>query len=386
VTAQPASAAIVPYRSKTPTIVQFAADGVAADMRVEPLDRQRRTSLYTIRLASSDESVSGRLIGVNPSGDAVELGDLSVAPGSIGGARLTVAAPRGGYRAVYLEIRSERLLLQVEAPKPPSQHRVRPVALATVFLALGAVSLGAAAVALALPQPPVLRGPDHATAGDPVRVQYATHGYGNERYTARYDDGVVFASGALDAQNGELTLALPNDAVNRRVWIAVTTEGLLGAAASVTSFAVVAQPSHKAIAAAPLAHRPPAPHVAMPAPPIAVPPPAPKTMPAPVTVVRQAPSETAGMLSFDASAAAGSSLAVRVMPHRTGMTVAMQDASGETLAEREIAPGTTRVTLPMPDQPAQYFLVLHYDAEDGAQTVVRPVRAVAPRAGQAISR
>ncbi len=92
------------------------------------------------------------------------------------------------------------------------------------------------------------------------------------------------------------------------------------------------------------------------------------------------------MLTFDASAAAGSVLAVHVMPHRSAMTVAMQDASGETLAEREIAPGTMLVSLPMPELPAQYFLVLHYDAEDGVQTVVRPVRAVAARAGQVISR
>ncbi len=128
-TAQP-TAAIVPYRSTTPTLVQFAADGVAADMRVEPLDRRRRTSLYTIRLASSDDGVTGRLIGVLPSGDAVELGDLLVAPGSIGGARLTVTAPHGGYRAVYLEIRSARLLLHVEAleaaaPAPRSPGRRR---------------------------------------------------------------------------------------------------------------------------------------------------------------------------------------------------------------------------------------------------------------------
>jgi hypothetical protein len=77
---------------------------------------------------------------------------------------------------------------------------------------------------------------------------------------------------------------------------------------------------------------------------------------------------------------------VRVMPHRSTMTVALQDIDGATLAEREIAPGATSVTLPMPERPAMYYLLLRYDAEDGLQTVVRPVRAVAPPAGQASSR
>lgn len=450
--------AIVPLRRKTPQIVQFAADGVAADMRVESLDRRRRTNLYVIRLASSDDAVTGRLIGVLSSGDAIELGDLAVAPGSIGSASLAVATPRGGYRAVHLEIRSDRVLLQLNAPKPPARRHLRPLAAAAGLLTLGAVSLGAGALALALPQPPVLSGPEHATVGDIVHVQYATRGYGAERYTARYDDGVVFASGALVAQNGELALSLPSDAVNRRVWVAVTTQGFLGAAASVTSFAVVPPPrgaevparvlsfaarrdpgpdgetvlasylavadrgvvalqdeTGKVIATAPFTHvgtsrlpvaaaysdRPLTARVsvergqthanasvALPAPPrtaAATDAPAPPH-PLPAPIAPRAPSETAGMLTFEASAVAGSELAVRVMPHRTAMTVAMQDADGETLSEREIAPGATSVTLPMPDHPAVYFLLLRYDEEDGVQTVVRPVRAVAQRADQQISR
>ena len=92
------------------------------------------------------------------------------------------------------------------------------------------------------------------------------------------------------------------------------------------------------------------------------------------------------MLSFAADAPAGSELPVRVMPHRTAMTVAMQDADGATLAEREIAPGTTGITLPLPDRPATYYVLLRYDADDGLQTVVRPVRALAPAASHESSR
>ena len=67
---------------------------------------------------------------------------VAVAPGSIGSARLSVATPHGGYRKVYLEIHSERVLLQVEAPKPPDRPRVHPLAIASAVLALGVVSVG----------------------------------------------------------------------------------------------------------------------------------------------------------------------------------------------------------------------------------------------------
>ena len=373
--------AIVPYAATTPKIVQFATDGVAADVRVEPFDRQSQSNVYAIRLASSDAHLTGRLIGVLPSGGAVELGDVAVAPGSVGSARLAVAAPRSGYRKVYLEIRSERVLLQVEAPNPPPRRRVHPLAVAATALALGAVSLAGGAFALALPQTPVLRGPDRATAGAAVHVQYVTRGYGTGRYTARYDDGVVFASGPLPAPSGEITVELPSGAVNRRVSVAVATQGLLGGAAGFTSFSVVApQVETKRLAVVPV-HRylpPAAPTSLDPGSSRAV---ASSTLPvqppspAPAPSVASVSSQTPGMLVFEGRAVAGAPLAGRVMPHRTSMTIAMQDANGETLAEQEVAPGTTRVTLPLPDRPGTYYVVLRYDGEDGAQTVVRTVQA-----------
>lgn len=375
--AQP-SAAIVPYRSKLP-VVQFAADGVAADVRVEPLDRRQGSCLYAIRLASADENVVGRLVGELASAEPVELGDLAVTPGSIGGARLAVMPPPGGYRAVYLEIRSERVLLRVEAPKPPSAPRFRPFGVAAIVVGLGVLSAGAGTLAVAVPGQPVLRGPERAVAGDLVHVQNAARGYGSEQFTARYDDGVVFASGPLESRSGDLTLPLPRDAAHRRVWVAVTTQGALGSAAGVTSFAVAAAATARIVARAPFAHVVPLPR------PQAVAPPPPVKTPAP-SLPPRLPSETAGMLSFEPNPVAGSVLAVRVMPHRSTMTVALQDADGATLAEREIAPGAASVTLPMPERPATYYLLLRYDAEDGLQTVVRPVRAVAPPAGQDSSR
>ena len=102
-------------------VVQFAAGGVAADVRVERVDRRKRSCWYAIRLASTDADVTGRLLGVHRNGDVTDLGGVAVAPGSIGAARLAVIAPRAGtYRSLCLEIRSENVLVRVDAPVPPS--------------------------------------------------------------------------------------------------------------------------------------------------------------------------------------------------------------------------------------------------------------------------
>jgi hypothetical protein len=446
------TAAIVPQRARNPKIVQFAADGVAADVRVEALDRRRRTSMYTIRLASTDADAFGRLVGVLASGDAVDLGSVVVARGSIGGGRLTVAPPPGGYEAVYLEIRSDQVLLQVEAPKPPRPRRIHPLAMASTLVASAAIAAGAGSLVTALPQPPILQTPDRAIAGSAVHVPYATRGYGSLAYTARFDDGVVFASGALEGKNGDIEIGLPPQSANRRVAIAVSLRGPLGAATGLTSFAVAPPPApHVADVPARVlsfaARRDPSPygetilasylavadrgtvmledrrgkiiasapfsHVGTNRLTVA---PAYRTQPltarividhgksravASVVLAPQAaaggdPSATrhapraraamqpeaplppnAGMLAVEGRPVAGAPLAVRVMPHRSTMTVELQDASGTTLAEREIAPGTTHVAMPLPNDAAPYFLVLRYDRNGSEETVVRPIRAVA---------
>jgi hypothetical protein len=83
------------------------------------------------------------------------------------------------------------------------------------------------------------------------------------------------------------------------------------------------------------------------------------------------------MLSIDGRPIAGAPLALRVMPHRIPMSVELQDASGATLAERDVPPGATTVTMPLPNDPAPYFLVLRYERNGSEETVVRPVRALA---------
>ena len=69
-----------------------------------------------------DADVTGRLLGVARNGEITDLGGVAVAPGSIGSARLAVIAPRAGaYRSMFLEIRSENVLVRVDAPVPPSR-------------------------------------------------------------------------------------------------------------------------------------------------------------------------------------------------------------------------------------------------------------------------
>lgn len=449
--------AIVPYRAADAKVVQFAADGVAADVRVQPLDRANRSSVYALRLASSEMDVTGRLVGVLAGGDAVELGALAVAPGSIGSARVTVAAPRAShYEAVYLEIRSESVLLRVEAPKPPAPRRARPLTVGAALVALGAVSLGGGSLAFALPQTPMLGAPDHAVAGSSVRIPYVSHGYGALAYTARYDDGSVFASGALGAPRGEIALALPATSAHRRVSLALSVRGPLGAAVGDAAFAVAAPPppavasgarvlsfaarrdasatgesvlvSYLAqgergtvvlldprgtiVASAPFARVgttrlpvaaayraqvltakigvdrggthavasvmiPPALAAPLPVHRDLVPPQADPNAPEGVTPVdRSVRAPGSGIIAVDGDAIAGGSLAVRVMAHATPMELALQDATGETVAQREIAPGTTHLALALPPAPQTLFLVLRYTRNGGEETIVRSVRAL----------
>lgn len=445
--------AVVPYVRRDPKIVQFAADGVAADVRVDSVDARSRTSVYAIRLAAAGDHLRGRLVGMLASGEPIELGSVAVTPGSVGGARLTVPLPRGGYEALYLEIRSANVLLRVEAPKPDRLRRTHPLVTGAAIAASVGVSLGAGSLALALPQPAVVDPPAHPVAGSAIRVPYATRGVGRASYAARYDDGAVFATGALDAPRGEIALALPTSAANRRVSVAVSLNGPLGKAAGVTSFAVerpAAPPAAaarvlsfaarrdpsaagetvlasylavgdrgtvvlqdrrgKTIASAPFAHvgtsRLPVAaayrdqpltarivvgrgetravaSVALAPGGATAPVPATPNPDVPEAVTPLEPARrgaNVGLVAVDGRPVAGRPLALRVMPHRETMHVELQDASGETVAERDVAPQATALTLPLPGEPGNYFVILTYARNGGQETVVRSVRAAAPPA------
>ncbi|HEY4439287.1 MAG TPA: hypothetical protein VGN14_02470 [Candidatus Elarobacter sp.] len=242
--------ALVPYQPKVPkkngaaTIVQFAVEGVAADVRVERVDRRTRSSWYAVRLASTESDVTGRLIGVMTGGEIVDLGGLSVAPGSIGSARLTVTTPKKtAYREMFLEIRADNVLLRVDAPIPPVPRGPGALKLGALVAAVGAtVATGGGLVGQAIPRAPLLGAPATAIAGTRVRVPYETRGYGTLAYTATTDAGAVLASGPLADRAGEIAFSLPAGAAAHRVEVALAMHGPLGSAARSASFAVTAPP------------------------------------------------------------------------------------------------------------------------------------------------
>ncbi|MDB5095097.1 MAG: hypothetical protein JWO85_3198 [Candidatus Eremiobacteraeota bacterium] len=239
--------AIVPYQRRevkrgAVNVVQFATEDVAADVRIDRVDRRNRSSWYAVRLASTDSDVTGRLLGVLRGGEIVDLGGLAVASGSIGSARFAVTTPRTtAFESMFLEIRSEHVLLRVEAPKPPPRLGLATLKNGVIFIAFGAaVAVCGELVALALPRAPLLSAPSSAIAGARVRLPYATRGYGTVEYTAATEDGTVVAGGPLDAASGEIGFAVPAGAASHRVFVALSLRGPLGAASRSASFAVVA--------------------------------------------------------------------------------------------------------------------------------------------------
>jgi|GEM_PF-2364504 len=220
-------------------VVQFAAGGVAADVRVERVDRRKGASWYAVRLASTGADVTGRLLGVQRNGEITDLGGVAVAPGSIGCARLAVVAPRGEpYRSMFLEIRSDDVLVRVDAPVPPSRPGVRPWKAGAALVAFGAVATCGGLAALALPRDPMLAPPARAVAGTQVRLPYAAGGDGLAEYSAKFDDGRVLVAGNLTRRNGEIAFALPAGAASHRVSVELSVHGPLGVVSRTATFAV----------------------------------------------------------------------------------------------------------------------------------------------------
>ena len=203
-------------------------------------------------LASTDADVTGRLLGVHRNGEITDLGGVAVAPGSIGCARLAVVTPRAGtYRSMFLEIRSNDVLVRVDAPVPPSRRRIRPWKAGAALVAFGAVATCGGLVALALPRDPMLGTPARAVAGTQVRMPYAAGGSGFAEYSATSDDGRVLVAGNLTRRNGEIAFALPASAASHRVSVALLVHGPLGIVSRTASFAVA--PPEPAVASAAVA-------------------------------------------------------------------------------------------------------------------------------------
>jgi hypothetical protein len=393
---------IVPYaqgdirrslRRGATSVVQFSSGGVAADVRIERVDRRNRCCWYALKLGSNGSEVTGRLIGMQRGGALDELGSVDVAPGSMGSARFAVTAPRtGAYQAMYLEIRSDEMLLRVETPRPPAPSRFGPFKAAGMLLAIGVGASCAGAVPLALARDSNRTAPVHAVAATPRRVAPVSV----QATPARV---ISFSARRDAAPDGESVLA-SYLAVGERGTIALLDPaGTVIASGPFTRVGTIRIPVPRAFRAVPLTaqltvHRgetkaasgvfvPPN-AVATPLPnpsPNAAPAAAPDTPAEGITPIDSASAAAAGgIVGVEGHAVAGQPLHLRVTPQTSAMHVELQDETGTTLAETEIAPGARRAALALPPATSRvtYLLALHYTHNGGEETIIRTVNA-APR-------
>jgi hypothetical protein len=384
--------AMVPYerngvarrgRRRGTGVLQFASGGVAADVRVERVDRRNRCSWYAIKLAANESGVTGRLVGVRRGGAVDELGSVEAAAGSASSALFAVTTPRtGAYQAMFLEVRSDEMLLRVDAPRPPAPSKLGALKPAAALLALGVVAVSAGTIPLALAHDGRHAEAPHATITAefphpksfvpvaPARVQSfaarrdATLG-GRETVLASYlavgergtialldAEGTVIASAPFTRVG---TVRLPVPPAYRTLSMTAQITVHRGATKAVSSVAVppnaLATPS---------------------------PSPSPSSEPAAeaVTPIDSASSGvTGGIMAIEGHAVAGRPLRLRLAAQASPVRIELEDETGAAITETQVPPGATHASLPLPAAPerATYLIALHYTRDGGEETVIRTV-------------
>ncbi|MDB5072956.1 MAG: hypothetical protein JWM87_4067 [Candidatus Eremiobacteraeota bacterium] len=392
-------------------VVQFAAGGVAADVRVERVDRHDACSWYALRLASAECDVTARLVGVRARGGTDELGCVAVAAGSGGSARFAVTTPRrGAYRAMFLEIRSDELLLHVEAPRPPAPRSLRAFKAGAALFVAGIAVSAAGVLALA---PGIPRAVPAGVAHAPGAATSISHGapllasHGALQPVAAVARVLSFSARRDAGAAGETVLASYLAVADRGTIALLDQAETVVASARFSRVGTVRLPVPRAYRTAPMiaritVHRGTTTAVAsvgVPADPLA------STVPAvvaralgipgapqasAVANAEQQPAESgaraagatsgenAGALSVDGPAVAGRPLKLRLPAHSTATHVELQDLTGATLADTDIARGVTHAVLPLPaaTAPVTYLLALHFTRNGGEETVIRTIVAL----------
>jgi len=371
------------------SVAQLAAGGVAADVRIERVDKRNRCSWYAIKLASSEHDVAGRLVGVRRGGGIDELGSVEVMPRSIGSGRFAVTTPRTGpYQAMYLELWSGDMLLRVEAPPPPAAPRLGAVRAGALLFALGVAASCAGAMPFAFAHDAHRAAPQRALAAAvpahpaPVVAQAAP---------ARV---LSFSARRDDAPGGESVLASYLAAGDRGTIALLDAQGTVIASGPFTRVGTIRLPVPKAYRTLPMTaqitvHRGASKavsNVVVPPNALATPRPAPAGEP---SVGPDVPGEgatpidsasiagTGGIVVVEGHAVAGQPLKLRIAAQPSPMRIELEDESGTVIAEREIAANATRAALPLPPatERATYLLSLHYTRNGGEETVIRTVVA-----------
>jgi len=383
--------AIVPYersavarrRRGAAGVLQFASGGVAADVRVERVDRRNRCSWYAIKLAANESGVTGRLVGVRRGGAVDELGSVEAAAGSASSALFAVTTPRtGAYQAMFLEVRSDEMLLRVEAPRPPAPSTLGAFKPAAALLALGVVAASAGTIPLALARDGHRAGVPHATAmaAFPHPKSFMPVAPASVQSFAARRDAIL---------GGRETVLASYLAVGERGTIALLDgEGTVIVSAPFTRVGTVRLPVPPAYRALPMTaqitvHRgatKAVSSVAVPPNALATPSPSPSPSPEPaaeaVTPIDSASSGvTGGIMAIEGHAVAGRPLHLRLAAQASPVRIELEDESGAAITETQLAPGAAHASLPLPASPerATYLIALHYTRDGGEETVIRTV-------------
>jgi hypothetical protein len=388
--------AIVPYerhavarrRRGAAGVLQFASGGVAADVRVERVDRRNRCSWYAIKLAANESGVTGRLVGVRWGGAVDELGSVAAAAGSASSALFAVTTPRtGAYQAMFLEVRSDELLLRVEAPRPPAPSALGAFKPAAALLALGVVAASAGTIPLALAR-------DAHRAEAPHVAGAAAFPHPKSFIAVAPASVQSFAARRDATPGGRETVLASYLAVGERGTIALLDgEGTVIASAPFTRVGTVRLPVPPAYRMLPMTaqitvHRgatKAVSSVAVPPNALATPSPSPSPSPEPaaeaVTPIDSASSGVSGgIMAIEGHAVAGRPLHLRLAAQTSPVRIELEDETGAAITETQLPPGATHASLPLPASPdrATYLIALHYTRDGGEETVIRTI-AASPR-------
>ena len=337
-----------------------------------------------MRLASSDADVTVRMFGIRRRGGHDDLGSVAVAPGSVGSARFAVTTPRSGpYQAMFLEVLSDRVLLRVEAPRPPAPPQRRALKASAALFSIGLI---AAVVGVsALPRAAAPAAPRRIALAAPAAARVVQPGVARVvSFGARRDESPagesVLASYLATGDRGSVTLVdstgkLVASAPFARVGTTRIAVPPAYRSAALAAQVTVRRGDSRAVAS-----------VALP-PNALLPVPTPAPAPEPVTAGEVPPpaigptlhAGAGGLVTIDGRAVAGGTLSLLVAAHPGAIHIELQDETGVTLAETDVAPGATRAALPIPSaqSPTTYLLALHYARNGGEETVVRTVAAAA---------
>jgi hypothetical protein len=354
-----AQSALSRTRAANINVMQSSSDGIAADIRVFRIDP--RVVLYVVRVASTTLALTARLIGIRSNGEALDLGGLSVAPASIGSARLAVPQHCAEECVtIHLEIRTDSSLMRLEAPQPPILRRKKTSWIVATAAAIAIPSVCAAFLAFERSHP----APLHAAPVVPVRLATAPLTPQIVSLSVRRDRGPdgdsVLASYLAVGDGGSFALVGPGGKIVARSAFARAGTTRLAVPAPYRAAALFARltvtrdgkAAFASVALAPLVR---------------------------ATAVSNAPPTTSvsDLMSIDGPAVAGDSLNVRIDGNLVSPHIELQGETGNAIAARDLSPGTTRAAIPLPAAaaPQTYYVVLRYMRNGAEETVVRSIVA-----------